>query len=116
MAMQDVNIPITSELITAGLSKTEAESLSTDIQRILSSDSLCSEKWRQISKQLLNPQQPFKVHEYLFKKTYQGSKEPNFIWIPSQKEIEGTNLYKYMISQNKKYVFQYIEVYRIFSF
>ena len=100
MAMQETSL--TTELITAGLSKDEAEKLASDVTKILSSDSLSSEKWRQISKQLLNPQQPFPVHQLLFKKTYQHSKEPNFIWVPSQQEIEQTNLYKYMQSQNKK--------------
>ena len=109
--------PITTELITAGLSKEEAEKLASDVTKILSSDSLSSEKWRQISKQLLNPQIPFPVHQLLFKKTYQDSKEPNFIWIPSQQEIEQTNLYKYMQSQGKKYDHKYIQIkiYRIFN-
>ena len=91
-----------SKLIEAGLSDEEADKLSNDVEKIISSDAVSSEKWRQISKTLLTPKHPFPVHQYLFKTTYENSKEPNFIWMPSKDEMEQTNLFKYMQGQNKK--------------
>ena len=96
-----------SQLEAAGLSTDDASKLAAEIDSIQSGDYSCSEQWRRISKHLLTPQTPFAVHQYLFNETYvaktfAASREPDFIWIPTHQEIQETNLYDYMLSQNKE--------------
>lgn len=99
-----------------GLSdESTAIKLSLEVENILTpKDSTeneipCSVKWHRISKDVLSPQIPFKIHEFLFALTYENSKEPNFIWSPTESEIAATNIQHFIKKNNKKNLRQLFE-------
>ena len=85
-----------------GLDSTKAQSLAARCGKILSTRFKGVVKWHQISKtvsilititkknkkkktiafvsQLLTPDIPFEIHEYLFDRCYENKQEPKYIW------------------------------------
>lgn len=78
------------------------------VSAILNSKDSSQTKWQKISKTILTPQTPFKIHQHLFKETYKNDKN-NYIWIPSNKDITNSNLNKLMTQAKKKNVEEYFK-------
>jgi len=86
------------QLRRAGLSKTKAREMASAVNRLLS-DSTPLDSWQKISTQLLKPDQPFPVHEYLHGVVfadYDSRQGPAPTWIPPARSCKATNLGKLM--------------------
>jgi len=84
-----------------GLSQEISESIAESTNKILDEHNNQS-VWKKISKEVLNPDIPFEVHQYLFDVTYSttGNKTPNPCWIPSAEDIENANITSFSRDHN----------------
>jgi acetyl-CoA synthetase len=89
--------PEAHELVARGLDAAAAPAMAANVRRALAQDRHAA--WREISRNILRPEHPFALHQFLFEAVHADSKhEPGAApaWAPTQEEIDATNVGRLM--------------------
>ena len=90
------------ELLKLGLDQSEAKKIFDHIRR-LPTGLPHDQRWRHISKKVLNKKYPIEVHRYLHHYVYQDwdtNKSPVPVWTPEENDIKNSNIYSLMRDKN----------------
>ncbi len=80
------------QLMTCGLAKPAAVAILSQINQCLLHKK-AADCWQYLSKQILTPQDPFSLHELLYKTVYSDeAQELAPVWIPDRQQISSTNI------------------------
>ncbi|HIA66185.1 TPA: AMP-dependent synthetase [Candidatus Poribacteria bacterium] len=93
---------ILPELLKLGLDQSESEKIFAQIRQ-LPTDLPSDQRWRHISKKVLNKNHPIKVHRYLHHYIYQDwntDESPIPVWTPGKNDIKNSNIYRLMQEKN----------------
>ena len=87
------------QLITCGLDKTEASKVAEAVNRLLSTQSPTA-CWHEISRDILTPQHPFALHQFLYETVYADFDRARYgpppAWFPTDEDITKANITRVM--------------------
>jgi acetyl-CoA synthetase len=88
---------LVEQLTLAGLDDGAANHLATEIEDVLTRENF-EAAWSRVSREILNPDMPFDIHQAAFNYVYKSWEEgpPKPVWIPTEVEIAKTNAYKFL--------------------
>ena len=84
------------QLSTLGLEEHTCQALSAQVQSVIEQNEPVM-AWSIVSKDVLNPEMPFEVHQVVFNHVYatwEGD-SPKPVWIPSEKEVASSNAHAF---------------------
>ncbi|KAK9822001.1 hypothetical protein WJX81_007477 [Elliptochloris bilobata] len=98
-SLRDLRLPA---LLDTGISRKQAAKVLGELRHILESDagSDSCQVWQRVSKEVLQPDDPFALHQLLYKATYHAwqptQQGPPPAWLPTADSVADTNLAAFM--------------------
>ncbi len=88
---------LVQQLSLAGVDDDTANHLSREIDNVLARENF-EAAWSRVSREILNPDMSFDIHQAAFNYVYKGWEEepPKPVWIPTEAEIARTNAYQFI--------------------